>query len=90
MTSPLRDLSRRARVLSLNCSLFVALTITRLAQWRRFGQTADGRNEEIDRYFFRVHKKNIPTQKNNDMFRLFFGVVVGSINAFGRIFILTA
>jgi hypothetical protein len=35
-------------------------------------------------------KKNIPTQKNSDMFRLFFGVVVGSTNAFGLILILTA
>lgn len=35
MTTPLRALSLRARVLSLNCSLFVALTLARLAQWRR-------------------------------------------------------
>jgi len=35
MTSPLRGLSLRARVLSVNCSLFVTLTLARLAQWRR-------------------------------------------------------
>jgi hypothetical protein len=35
-------------------------------------------------------KKNIPHQKKSDMFRLFFGVVVGSTNAFGLILILTA
>jgi hypothetical protein len=35
-------------------------------------------------------KKNIPQQKIRDMFLLFFGVIVGSTNAFGRIFILTA
>src|SRR5262245_57716343 len=32
MTSPLRGLSLRARVLSLNCSLFVALTLVRIAR----------------------------------------------------------
>ena len=35
-------------------------------------------------------KKNISQQKISDMFLLFFGVIVGSTNAFGRIFILTA
>jgi RHS repeat-associated protein len=35
MTSLLRGLSLRARALSLNCSLFVALTLARLSQWRR-------------------------------------------------------
>jgi hypothetical protein len=35
MTSPLRALSLRVRVLSLNCSLFIALTLARLARWRR-------------------------------------------------------
>ncbi|HEU0179989.1 MAG TPA: hypothetical protein VFV58_37620, partial [Blastocatellia bacterium] len=35
MASPLHVLSPRARVLSLNCSLFVALTLARLARWRR-------------------------------------------------------
>jgi RHS repeat-associated protein len=35
MTSPLRGLSLRTRVLSLNCSLFVALMFVRLARLRR-------------------------------------------------------
>ena len=39
MTSPLRALSLRARVLSLNCSLLVSLTLTRLARRRRASRT---------------------------------------------------
>src|SRR5215468_2254991 len=35
MTSLLRALTLRARVLNLVCSLFVTLTFARLAQWRR-------------------------------------------------------
>jgi hypothetical protein len=35
-------------------------------------------------------KKNIPQQKNSDMFLLFFGVIGESTNAVGQIFILTA
>jgi hypothetical protein len=36
------------------------------------------------------HKKNIPTKKKCDMFLPFFGVIVGSRNAIGRIFISMA
>jgi hypothetical protein len=35
-------------------------------------------------------KKNIPTKKICDMFLLFFGVIGGSANVTGRIFISTA
>jgi hypothetical protein len=56
-----------------------------------FGQTANGKSEEIDRYFFQVSLKKISLSKKiRDMFPLFLGVRVGRANATGLIFISTA